>query len=120
MLATSELVEPFSPNTLHHIEQAAIRGGEGTNVMHGHDAGMLELAGDLRLFNEAGLLLGVLLVEHEFDGDFTAELLVFADVETYLLGRPVFEHSCPLVRRTLACELRLLLQAAARPATTPR
>ena len=69
-----DLPQAAAPDHLHGEEQPLL--GVDAEFMDRHDIGMFQLAGDLRLFDEAGLLAFVAVVEHVLDGHFAADVAV--------------------------------------------
>jgi hypothetical protein len=56
-LAASEFIQALAAHMLHYIEDAAIRGRKEADVVHRHDAGMLEAREDAGFSEDARLLL---------------------------------------------------------------
>ena len=73
-LVFQDFGEAAALDHLHREETAAIR--MHAELMDRHDVGMFELAGDLGLFDEAGLHVVVGMVEQKLDGDFAANVLI--------------------------------------------
>jgi hypothetical protein len=69
-----DLLKAAAAHHLHGEEQTAL--GIDAQLVDRHDVGVLQLAGDLRLLDEADLLAWVGLVEQVLDGHLAADVAI--------------------------------------------